>query len=72
MQYGAAVEYDNGNEKVLALVTKHHEDDTLDLVTFPTSSPVEHVSAVPRGEGGRTWQPKGTASTAPAEVADES
>ena len=57
MQYGDPVVYNDGTDPdVYAEATKVNADDTLNLVTFPTTSPVEHVQNVPEGTGGRTWR----------------
>ena len=50
------VRYDDGNDaNIYALVESGNDDGTLNLITFPSTSPVEHVSHVPEGLGGRTW-----------------
>ena len=52
---GTAVHYNDGNETALALVTNDHGGNVIDLIYFPTTSPVEHATSVPEGEGGVTW-----------------
>jgi len=48
--------FDNGTDKkVYALVASENDDGTVNLITFPLSSPVEHENSIPEGEGGRTW-----------------
>ena len=48
--------FDDGVEtEILSLVKSTNEDGTLDLVTFPLSSPVEHCDSIPEGTGGMTW-----------------
>ena len=51
-----SVTFDDGKEKCLALVAKTNDDGTLNLIYFPTSSPVEHANNIPEGEGGRTYK----------------
>lgn len=49
--------FDDGDDHdVLALVRSKNDDGTLNLITFPTTSPVEHENSVPEGEGGRSWR----------------
>lgn len=52
-----AVLYNDGvDDAVYALVRSTNKDGTLNLITFPTSSSVEHVNNVPEGTGGVTWR----------------
>ena len=51
-----SVKFNDGtNPNVFALVVSTNEGGTLNLITFPTSSPVEHENDIPEGTGGRTW-----------------
>ena len=48
--------FDDGeNDMIYALVASVNPDSTLNLITFPTTSSVEHESSIPQGTGGRTW-----------------
>ena len=51
-----SVIFDTGTEEAFALVKSKNDDGTLNLVYFPTGSPVEHANNIPEGEGGRTWR----------------
>lgn len=52
-----SVLYNDGNDdSIFALVKSVNKDGTLNLVVFPSSSPVEHVSNVNEGTGGVTWR----------------
>lgn len=46
---------DGTDSKIPALVFEKNADDSLNLVTFPTSSPVERRHSVAEGTGGGTW-----------------
>lgn len=46
---------DGDSDSVPALVAGKNVDGTLNLVTFPESSPVEHKNSVPEGVGGNCW-----------------
>jgi hypothetical protein len=50
-----SVWFNTGDEDAFALVVGENDDGTLNLVYFPTTSPVEHADNIPEGEGGRTW-----------------
>lgn len=51
-----SVTFDDGKEKCFALVVSKNDDGTLNLIYFPSSSPVEHANNIPEGEGGRTYK----------------
>jgi len=45
----------SGVENVLALIHSKNEDGTLNLVTFPNGSPVEHRNNVSEGPDPGQW-----------------
>ena len=55
MTAAKSVWFDTGDEDAFALVVSENDDGTLNLLYFPSDSPVEHADNIPEGEGGRTW-----------------
>jgi hypothetical protein len=53
MAFAEAATYngDAGGEDTPSLIASRNQDGTLNLVTFPTTSPVEHKPNVPVGTG---------------------